>query len=124
MLDPDAFSGLEAEDGTYPIDLLVDERYVDKWKEAEVWKKFNIRGTSSVDQVLATDYDVDIRREGETVTVTGAGPLDNVRVSGVSGVAYYDGGKGQTVITVTVPANEIAVVCARQGDRIKIVKLR
>lgn len=124
VLDPDAFSGLEAEDGTYPIDLLVDEQYVDKWKEAEVWKKFNIRGTSGVDQVRDTDYDVDIRRQGETVTVTGAGPFDNVRVSGVSGVTYYDGGKGQTVITVTVPANEIALVCARQGDRIKIVKLR
>lgn len=124
VLDPDAFSGLEAEDGTYPIDLLVDERCVDKWKEAEVWKKFNIRGTSGVDQVRDTDYDVDIRRQGETVTVTGAGPFDNVRVSGVSGVTYYDGGKGQTVITVTVPANEIALVCARQGDRIKIVKLR
>ena len=124
VLDPDAFSGLEAEDGTYPIDLLVGEQHVDKWKEAEVWKKFNIRGTSAVDQVREPDYDVDIRREGETVTVTGAGPLDNVRVSGVSGVTYYDGGKGQTVITVTVPANEIAVVCARQGDRIKIVKLR
>lgn len=124
VLDPDAFSGLEAEDGTYPIDLLVDERYVDKWKEAEVWKKFNIRGTSAVDQVRDPDYDVDIRRQGETVTVTGAGPFDNVRVSGVSGVTYYDGGKGQTVITVTVPANEIALVCARQGDRIKIVKLR
>ena len=126
VLDPDAFSGLEAEDGTYPIDLLVGEQHVDKWKEAEVWKKFNIRGTSAVDQVREPDYDVDIRREGETVTVTvtGAGPLDNVRVSGVSGVTYYDGGKGQTVITVTVRANEIAVVCARQGDRIKIVKLR
>lgn len=124
VLDPDAFSGLEAEDGTYPIDLLVDERYVDKWKEAEVWKKFNIRGTSAVDQVWNPDYDVDIRRQGDTVTVTGAGPFDNVRVSGVSGVTYYDGGKGQTVITVTVPANEIALVCARQGDRIKIVKLR
>ena len=124
VLDPYAFSGLEAEDGTYPIDLLVDERYVDKWKEAEVWKKFNIRGTSAVDQILDTDYDVDIRRQGETVTVTGAWPFDNVRVTGVSGVTYYDGGKGQTVITVTVPANEIAVVCARQGDRIKIVKLR
>ncbi len=124
LLDPDAFSGLEAEDGTYPIDLLVDERYVDKWKEAEVWKKFNIRGTSAVDPILDTDYDVDIRRKGETLTVTGAGPFDNVRVSGVSGVTYFDGGKGQTVITVTVPANEIAVVCARQGDRIKIVKLR
>ena len=124
VLDPDAFSGLEAEDGTYPIDLLVGEQHVDKWKEAEVWKKFNIRGTSAVDQVREPDYDVDIRREGETMTVTGAGPLDNVRVSGVSGVTYYDGGKGQTVITVTVPANEIAVVCARQGDRIKIVKLR
>ena len=126
MQDPDAFSGLEAEDGTYPIDLLVGEQHVDKWKEAEVWKKFNIRGTSAVDQVREPDYDVDIRREGETVTVTvtGAGPLDNVRVSGVSGVTYYDGGKGQTVITVTVRANEIAVVCARQGDRIKIVKLR
>lgn len=124
VLDPDAFSGLEAEDGTYPIDLLVGEQHVNKWKEAEVWKKFNIRGTSAVDQVREPDYDVDIRREGETVTVTGAGPLDNVRVSGVSGVTYYDGGKGQTVITVTVPANEIAVVCARQGDRIKIVKLR
>lgn len=124
VLDPDAFSGLEAEDGTYPIDLLVDEQYVDKWKEAEVWKKFNIRGTSAVDQVRNPDYDVDIRRQGDTVTVTGAGPFDNVRVSGVSGVTYYDGGKGQTVITVTVPANEIALVCARQGDRIKIVKLR
>lgn len=124
VLDPDAFSGLEADDGTYPIDLLVDERYVDKWKEAEVWKKFNIRGTSAVDQVWNPDYDVDIRRQGDTVTVTGAGPFENVRVSGVSGVTYYDGGKGQTVITVTVPANEIAVVCARQGDRIKIVKLR
>lgn len=124
VLDPYAFSGLEAEDGTYPIDLLVDERYVDKWKEAEVWKKFNIRGTSAVDQVLDTDYDVDIRRQGETVTVTGVWPFDNVRVTGVSGVTYYDGGKGQTLITVTVPANEIAVVCARQGDRIKIVKLR
>lgn len=124
VLDPDAFSGLEAEDGTYPIDLLVDERYVDKWKEAEVWKKFNIRGTSAVDQVRDPDYDVDIRRQGETVTVTGAGPFDNVRVTGVTGVTYYDGGKGQTVITVTVPANEIALVCARQGDRIKIVKLR
>ena len=126
VLDPDAFSGLEAEDGTYPIDLLVGEQHVDKWKEAEVWKKFNIRGTSAVDQVREPDYDVDIRREGETVTVTvtGAGPLDNVRASGVSGVTYYDGGKGQTVITVTVRANEIAVVCARQGDRIKIVKLR
>lgn len=126
VLDPDAFSGLEAEDGTYPIDLLVGEQHVDKWKEAEVWKKFNIRGTSAVDQAREPDYDVDIRREGETVTVTvtGAGPLDNVRVSGVSGVTYYDGGKGQTVITVTVRANEIAVVCARQGDRIKIVKLR
>ena len=126
VLDPDAFSGLEAEDGTYPIDLLVGEQHVDKWKEAEVWKKFNIRGTSAVDQVREPDYDVDIRREGETVTVTvtGAGPLDNVRVSGVSGVTYYDGGKGQTVITVTVRANEIAVVCARQGDRLKIVKLR
>lgn len=124
VLDSDAFSGLEAEDGTYPIDLLVDERYVDKWKEAEVWKKFNIRGTSAVDQVRDPDYDVDIRRQGETVTVTGAGPFDNVRVTGVTGVTYYDGGKGQTVITVTVPANEIALVCARQGDRIKIVKLR
>lgn len=124
VLDPDAFSGLEADDGTYPIDLLVGEQHVDKWKEAEVWKKFNIRGTSAVDQILDTDYDVDIRRQGETVTVTGAGPFDNVRVSGVSGVTYYDGGKGHTVITVTVPANEIAVVCARQGDRIKIVKLR
>lgn len=124
VLDPDAFSGLEAEDGTYPIDLLVDEQYVDKWKEAEVWKKFNIRGTSAVDQVRDPDYDVDIRRQGETVTVTGAGPFDNVRVTGVTGVTYYDGGKGQTVITVTVPANEIALVCARQGDRIKIVKLR
>lgn len=124
VLDPDAFSGLEAEDGTYPIDLLVDERYVDKWKEAEVWKKFNIRGTSGGDQVWNPDYDVDIRRQGDTVTVTGAGPFDNVRVSGVSGVTYYDGGKGQTVITVTVPANEIALVCARQGDSIKIVKLR
>lgn len=124
VLDPDAFSGLEAEDGTYPIDLLVDEQYVDKWKEADVWKKFNIRGTSAVDQVRDTDYDVDIRRQGETVTVTGTGPFDNVRVSGVSGVTYYDGGKGQTVITVKVPANDIAVVCARQGDNIKIVKLR
>lgn len=124
VLDSDAFSGLEAEDGTYPIDLLVDERYVDKWKEAEVWKKFNIRGTSGGDQVRDPGYDVDIRRQGETVTVTGAGPFDNVRVSGVSGVTYYDGGKGQTVITVTVPANEIALVCARQDDRIKIVKLR
>lgn len=124
VLDSDAFSGLEAEDGTYPIDLLVDERYVDKWKEAEVWKKFNIRGTSAVDQVWNPDYDVDIRRQGETVTVTGAGPFDNVRVTGVTGVTYYDGGKGQTVITVTVPANEIALVCTRQGDRIKIVKLR
>lgn len=124
VLDPDAFSGLEAEDGTYPIDLLVDEQYVDKWKEADVWKKFNIRGTSAVDQVRDTDYDVDIRRQGETVTVTGTGPFDNVRVSGVSGVTYYDGGKGQTVITVKVPANDIAVICARQGDNIKIVKLR
>lgn len=124
VLDPDAFSGLEAEDGTYPIDLLVDEQYVDKWKEADVWKKFNIRGTSAVDQVRDTDYDVDIRRQGETVTVTGTGPFDNVRVSGVTGVTYYDGGKGQTVITVKVPANEIALVCARQGDNIKIVKLR
>lgn len=124
VLDPDAFSGLEAEDGTYPIDLLVDERYVDKWKEAEVWKKFNILGTSSVNQVSDRDYGVDIRRQGETVTVTAAEPFDNVRVSGVSGVTYYDGGKGQTVITVTVPSNEIAVVCARQGDRLKIVKLR
>lgn len=124
VLDPDAFSGLEAEDGTYPIDLLVDEQYVDKWKEADVWKKFNIRGTSAVDQVRDPDYDVDIRRQGETVTVTGTGPFDNVRVSGVSGVTYYDGGKGQTVITVKVPANDIALVCARQGDNIKIVKLR
>lgn len=123
-LNPDGFSGLETDDGRYPIELLVDNLYADKWKGHDVWSRFNIRETSTGGGGLDMGDTIVVARNGDAVTVNGSMPFDNVRVSGVSGVTYYDGGRGLTEISVTVPAGEIVVVAARQGDALKIVKLR
>lgn len=123
-LDPNGFSGLEADDGRYPIELLVNSLHADKWKSHDVWSRFNIRETSTGDAGLDPDNRIMVSRDGGTVTVSGAMPFDNVRVAGVSGVTYYDGGRGRTEISVAVPAGEIAVVTVLQGGVLKIVKQR
>lgn len=90
LLCETAFSGVEVES----VNLIVDERYVDQWKQADGWRLFNITGRPSGIRDITTgspDHGPEIRLNGDRLTVRSSVPIESVHVFSADGLPLYMG---------------------------------
>lgn len=124
-VDATSFSGMENEEGRYPVKLTVDENAVESWKAHPVWGLFDIRSESTnVALTPGDDSGISVRRNGATVYISSVEELKGAQVYGMNGICYFDGGAGLTHLEVEVPAGEIVAVRVATATGSKAVKLK
>lgn len=122
--DPLSFSGLEGEDGRYPIDLQVDKGAADAWKAHPVWSLFNINEWNSVDESLAEDAAIRVVREGNAITATANMAISSFEVYSLNGMLLYSSEPDADHVTATdIDADAVVIARVKAGKSVKIVKL-
>lgn len=119
-----AFSGLEDENGKYPIRLSVLDTSVDAWSAAPVWQDFRIVGVSGVTSLDDRNISVTATRSGNVVTAVCTVPITSMSVYGLDGMVYFNGGENECEIQAEVPADVVVVVKIVAANRVKVLKLR
>ena len=121
----ESFSGLENEEGRYPVILQVDRDNSDVWREHPVWSRFNIMDvTSAVDKVAAASSEITVRRLEGGIEVLSSLPIDRIEVYTAAGtlVAETSPYAGRACLN-GVPQGEVIVVKVVAAQTMKIVKL-
>lgn len=122
--DATSFSGLENEEGRYPIDLLVNGSSK-SWEEHPVWRLFNIRTITGVDNI-AGDASADIRveRNGSSVTASANLPIELFEIYSTSGTLLVGARPGTDSYTASgMDSEEVLLVRVKAGATVKIVKI-
>ena len=127
-VEPDAFSGLETEEGRYNINLHVDEPYIEDWKNHEVWGLFNVgHYTVGIDDTVAdiAAPEIKIFKKGNSILVESTHDIDFVGVYSVDGMTLYESKPSATSFEIRdIPASGVMVVKASSAGTSRIVKLK
>ena len=113
-LGDDVWNGLDKS----KIALAVPEKLIDSFKNADQWKEFNIRNasddTTMGDNILADDFAISARFDGQVIMVSGNDNLSSVEV--------YDT-LGRLLTSVAANGTDhVAIDTSRWSTRVYIVR--
>lgn len=117
-----AFSGLEDEDGRYPISLNVKKGTTETWKSDAVWSLFNINEFTGVESVAEASR-INISRNNGVITVESDLAIDSFSVYSLSGVLLFSANPNSMTATAAGIDDEVVIVRVQAGKSIKITKL-
>lgn len=124
-VDQTSFSGLEDENGRYPVELNVAKETGETWKSHPVWGLFNIQeGGSNVVNVIDTEFTVSATRNGDTVNVVSARPVEYLGIYNLAGLTLHESRPYIDSITVSDLGDEVLVVKVVSDGHVKIFKLK
>lgn len=122
-LDPEAFSGLEGEDGNYNIRLTVESGTEHEWKGTE-WKRFNINPGSATDISYLKNVNISAERLGESIIVTSSELLKRVEIYDTDGVKLFETNASvEKVKAEGIPSGRPVIIRAETEGTLKVFKL-
>ncbi|MDE7403186.1 MAG: leucine-rich repeat domain-containing protein [Muribaculaceae bacterium] len=121
-----SFSGLENEEGLYPINLNVTPESLDDWKAHPVWGLFRVvKSSTGIVNTEASDFNVNIARNGESITINATSPIERVAVYSVDGMQLAESMPASTYCEISgLPAGDVLLVQVSSGKAVTMRKLK
>lgn len=124
--NPQAFSGLENENGNYDINLWVATGTRESWVAHDLWRRFNVMAVSTnvVDNVVDNPA-LSISRVGNDVVISSTAPITDLSIYSASGIELlHVNPDAETYTAKDMIQQEVIVVKVTSGNVTKVTKLK
>lgn len=124
-VDVTAFSGLEDEEGRYPLPLYVTSDSKSLWEEHPVWGLFNVQvAVTGMVDIHPGNVEIAVSRDGNSLTVISTEVIDSVTVYSLAGLDLQEAAPASSVCTISGIADDgVLMVKVVSGGVTKVVKV-
>ncbi len=120
--DPAAFEGTDVS----KVILYVEIGKEDPWREAPVWKDFQLRSrVSSVEGIASDKSGLTISSDGKKIEVRSSSPILSVEIFSIDGKCLLTETPGKETWSASIPeGSPVVIVRASDGDNVRILKTK